>query len=73
MSEGEIKPVIIDYQEVHLQKLIITNDKAVFESYKQAGNVGLLFDPEVMKFSGLKSSDDLFIVGILLDKPGSRY
>lgn len=47
MTQEKRQTVIIDYQEVHLAKLLITNDKAIYESYKQAGNVGLLFEPEV--------------------------
>ena len=59
--------VTFDYGEVErLKKLIVTNDKEVFESNKQRGEVGIIFDTR--EVSELNDKQQLFILGILSDK-----
>jgi len=62
--------VIVDYSEVHLKRLIVTNDRDIYESWKQSDKVGLLFEPKAMRLGCSRHGDpgiDVFMIGILPD------
>jgi len=69
--EGQVAEqlsVTVDYQEANLKKLIITNDKEIYEDMKTDKNIGVLFDPIVFSKSGFNPTDEIYVIGILQDK-----
>lgn len=74
-SMAELKPqvkdqpvVTVDYGEVNLKKLTITNDKRIYEDMKTNNSIGILFDPLSFKKAGFNDNDEVYIIGILADK-----
>lgn len=57
--------VTVDFPEVNLKKLIITNDKKIYEKMKNGNGIGILFDPIAFKKAGFNDNDEVYIIGIL--------
>lgn len=66
--DPEQPSVTVDYQEMNLKKLTITNDKEVYEKIKHHKNIDVLFDPIAFLKSGFNTNDEIYIIGILQDK-----
>jgi len=60
--------VTTEYQDVNLKKLIVTNDKRLYENMRIDKNIGVLFDPVVFAKSGFNPTDEIYVIGILQDK-----
>lgn len=57
----------IDYGQVNLKSLILTNDIQLYEKRKAQGNIGVLFEPKVIKDIDLEELPKIYVVGTLGD------
>lgn len=61
------KIFLIDYGQVNLKNLIVTNDIELYEKKKAQGNIGVLFEPKVINDIDLESPPKIYVIGTLED------
>lgn len=64
----EYSKFVFEYGEINLKNLIVTNDIKLFEELKAQDNVGVLFEPEIIKHFNSLEKQSIYLVGILKDK-----
>ncbi len=54
----------VDFGQVNLKSLILTNDEKHYENMKAQGNIGVLFEPKVLNDLNLKTEIPIYLIGI---------
>jgi hypothetical protein len=54
---------MVDYANVNINRLIITNDKELYEKQKAQNNVVALLEPSVLKNMNVDSKEPIYLVG----------
>jgi hypothetical protein len=56
--------IVVDFGQVNLKSLVLTNDIEQFERLKAQGNIGVLFEPKVLVETKSQEITDFYLVGI---------
>jgi len=60
--------VTIEFGSVELKSLTLTNDVERFKELQAQGNIGVLFEPEILKDVNLENATSFYLIGITAEE-----